>query len=84
MTIYTRRPPASRKSARIAWDCLVNERLPTTIVRFWFARFGLHDCAWVAEYSDGEYSEIDSLCIQDRINNPHKYQNTENLQKATS
>lgn len=71
--IYTSRPPANRKSARIAWDLLVDKRLPATIVRMRFVRFDYHDHAWAAEYTDGEWRECDSLVATDRVKNPHKY-----------
>lgn len=73
--LYTSRPPASARGARIAWDLFEwsekDKGTDRKIVGMWYAFMDYW--VWVAEFEDGEFDEIDGLVISDRLNNPQKY-----------
>jgi hypothetical protein len=65
--LYTSRPPASCRSARIAWDMLTEDdpRKPVAM-RHAFLTYWV----WVMEMTDGGYEEVDALTITRRQRYP--------------
>lgn len=63
-TRHTKRPPASNKGARCAWDYFVKDesRVPKEMT-YKFMDYWV----WVMEFTDGDYEEIDGLVIAHRV-----------------
>jgi hypothetical protein len=64
MKIYTSRPPARHKAARVAWDLFQRaysdkHGVPVEM-RYAFMDYWV----WVAEFANGEYEDVDALTVR--------------------
>ena len=85
MSRYTKRPPASSRAARVAWDEFSRQAAaldpPTRVDHMWFDRPGDEWNAYLDERGlpallDEPYLTLDGEHVRDRLENPHSYDPT--------